>query len=446
MYRTGDMGKWMYRTGDMGKWLSDGNILYLGRADEQVKVRGYRIELGEIERVLQQSNLVKQTVVTLRTDAVGDKQLLGYVVPDGHFNKEDLLVYLKSLLPAYMVPLLIELEQLPLTVNGKVDKKKLPAPSGAVLSQRAYTAPRNETEQQLADIWATLLDIERVGVNDHFFELGGHSLKTLLAVAKINKHFQTTLPPADIFRYPVLQDLAAVLSAYKKEAIPVPEHVALLNQKTEQGVMMFPPAFAQGIVYAGLAGSIKSHAMYSFDYIEDPDRLNSYVNLITKLQTKGPYILMGYSIGGNLTFEVAKVLMAAGHRVSAVILIDSVRIIRQAEDESISKDELGKIMTDILGQQLSGVEEELKAGMLDDAYAYSQYHNRMVNDGVIDADIYLVKNGEKRADADYRWEGATTGAYNIYEGKGKHEKMITEANNLKHNAAIIKGILEQLKG
>ncbi len=214
--------------------------------------------------------------------------------------------------------------------------------------------------------------------------------------------------------------------------------------------MMFPPAYAQGIVYAGLSRSVTSHSMYSFGYIDDTERFNKYVELITQLQKSGPYILMGDSIGGNLAFEVAKALTAAGHRVSALILIDSVRIIRKAEDEGISKQELEMIMimimimTDVLMQQLSGVEEELKAGMVDEAYAYSQYHSRMVNEGIIDADIYLLKSGEKRADADYRWDDATTGAFRIYEGLGKHEKMITEPENLELNAAIIKGILEQL--
>ncbi|RBL91355.1 non-ribosomal peptide synthase/polyketide synthase [Chitinophaga flava] len=441
---TNEPGAKMYRSGDTGKWLPDGNILYLGRVDEQVKVRGYRIELGEIERVLQRSNLVKQAVVILRTAAGGDKQLLGYVVPEGIFNREELLAYLRTLLPAYMIPLLIELESLPLTVNGKVDKKKLPAPTGAVLSQHSYTAPRNDTEQGLADIWSTLLDIERVGINDNFFELGGHSLKTMSAIAKINKHFQTTLSPADIFRYPVLKDLAAVLLTREQDDLLVSRHVALLNSSMEKGVMMFPPAYAQGIVYGGLARSVASHSMYSFGYIDDADRLKKYVDLITRLQKTGPYILMGYSIGGNLAFEVAKALTAAGYHVSALILIDSVRIIRKAEDEGISKEELEKIMTDVLTQQLSGVEEELKAGMVDEAYAYSQYHNRMVNDGIIDADIYLLKSGEKRADAVYRWDDATTGTLRIYEGLGKHEKMITEPENLELNAAIIKGILEQL--
>jgi acyl-coenzyme A synthetase/AMP-(fatty) acid ligase len=140
----------MYRTGDLGRWLPDGNIEYLGRMDEQVKIRGYRIELGEIESVLQESNIVHQSVVLAKEDEQGNKRLVGYVVAKEKFNKESVVSYLQSKLPEYMVPALwVELENFPLTPNGKIDKKALPDPDASDLLSNEYQVPSNETETVL---------------------------------------------------------------------------------------------------------------------------------------------------------------------------------------------------------------------------------------------------------------------------------------------------------
>ncbi|MGO4295023.1 amino acid adenylation domain-containing protein [Chitinophaga sp. RAB17] len=213
----------MYRTGDMGKWLSDGNILYLGRADEQVKVRGYRIELGEIERVLQQSNLVKQGIVHTKQDASGNRQLVGYIVPaTTGFNKEQVIHYLKQYLPDYMVPALwVTLEALPLTANGKTDRRKLPEPEIST-AINTYTAPRNETEQVLATIWQGQLQVSLIGIYDNFFELGGHSLLAIRLTTAIRKQLQTTLSVKELFSYPSVAALATFITQQEnKTVLPV---------------------------------------------------------------------------------------------------------------------------------------------------------------------------------------------------------------------------------
>ena len=171
------MGPACTARGDLGRWRADGNIEYLGRLDDQVKIRGYRIELGEIETVLLQSGLVKAAVVLVREAGSGSKQLVGYVVPQQQQgNKTALIAYLQQHLPDYMVPSVwVELEQLPLTQNGKIDKKALPK-AEPTLPDRPYVAPQTETEKKLSEIWKQILHLEQVGVQDNFFELGGHSL------------------------------------------------------------------------------------------------------------------------------------------------------------------------------------------------------------------------------------------------------------------------------
>ena len=182
-----ELGARLYRTGDLARYLPDGNIEYLGRIDHQVKIRGFRIELGEIESVLAEHPAVRQAVLNVREDTPGDKRLVAYVVPtDASLaSAEPLRAFLRERLPEYMRPTAyVVLECLPLTPNGKVDRKALPVPDGAACAARAFEAPVGEIETTLAQIWADVLKLERVGRHDNFFELGGHSL---LAVSMLER-------------------------------------------------------------------------------------------------------------------------------------------------------------------------------------------------------------------------------------------------------------------
>ncbi|MGY0034985.1 non-ribosomal peptide synthetase [Pedobacter sp. NJ-S-72] len=203
----------MYRTGDLGRWLPDGNIEYLGRIDDQVKIRGFRIELGEIEAALQQCEEISQAVVLVKTDDNGNKRLVGYVVANSDFDKERVVLRLKEKLPEYMIPtFFIELESLPLTDNGKVDKKALPDPDAAALLTTAYVAPRNETEQELANIWQELLGVQRVGIYDNFFELGGGDSITTIQVSSRARRAGISLQPRDLFVNYTISSLSALLA------------------------------------------------------------------------------------------------------------------------------------------------------------------------------------------------------------------------------------------
>ncbi|CAM5481202.1 D-alanine--D-alanyl carrier protein ligase [Lysinibacillus sphaericus] len=169
-------GERMYRTGDLAKWLPDGNIEYLGRIDNQVKIRGYRIELDEIESRLTRISQIKEAVVTAPKDAMGTRYLCAYVVSDKKLHVAELKVELGQVLPSYMIPTrFIQLEKLPLTTNGKVDRKNLPDPTDIINDETNYMAPRTDIEKQLVKIWSNILKIDKFGINDDFFSLGGHS-------------------------------------------------------------------------------------------------------------------------------------------------------------------------------------------------------------------------------------------------------------------------------
>ena len=181
-------GERIYRTGDLGRWVMDGNLEYLGRMDDQVKIRGFRIELGEIESVLRQSEFISQAVVLARADKDGEKRLVGYVVTKGQYNREAVISFLKSRLPDYMVPALwVELESLPLTSNGKLNKKVLPELDVEEQFKGQYVEPRTELEKVLAEIWRNVLKLKSVGIEDNFFDIGGHSLLAVRIITKISK-------------------------------------------------------------------------------------------------------------------------------------------------------------------------------------------------------------------------------------------------------------------
>ncbi|HYC30038.1 MAG TPA: amino acid adenylation domain-containing protein, partial [Chitinophagaceae bacterium] len=204
-------GARLYRTGDLGRWLSDGNIEYLGRIDDQVKIRGYRIELGEVEAALLQTRLVQQAVVIAK-EASGSNRLIGYVVPEGEFRKEAILEHLRNTLPDYMIPsVLMQIEHIPLTPNGKADKRSLPDPDVTALLKDRYAAPRNEAEQALVSIWQELLNIERIGIHDNFFELGGDSIITIQVTSRARR-LGYELHPRDLFMQQTIAGLSAIIS------------------------------------------------------------------------------------------------------------------------------------------------------------------------------------------------------------------------------------------
>ncbi len=202
-------GSRIYRTGDLARWLNNGELECLGRIDHQIKIRGFRVELGEVEAVLQKSPLVKDAVVAVREDSMGHNQLVGYIVTQGAFRKEEILAFLKSMLPAYMIPyLLMEITSIPLTPNGKVDKKALPDPDVAASMSSEYQAPTSPTEKALSTIWSELLEVEQVGGYDNFFELGGHSLLIVRIVSAIRSDLQVEVSIKDLFDHSTVAGLA----------------------------------------------------------------------------------------------------------------------------------------------------------------------------------------------------------------------------------------------
>ncbi|WP_458461932.1 amino acid adenylation domain-containing protein [Paenibacillus sp.] len=242
----------VYRTGDLVRWLTDGTLEYLGRLDQQVKIRGNRIELAEIEDSILALREVNETVITAHRDDQGHSMLAAYVVLDpamastrdetkDEHRVENWKSALKETLPDYMIPsVFIQLSNLPLTRNGKLDRKALPKPDLALLSS-GYVAPSTHTEKELEQLWTELLGLEQVGLHDHFFEMGGHSLKAMVLIAKVQEKWAIKLSMPDLFDAPTLKQMASLIDAGDKQ-----NHTSIPRAREQEN---YPVSSAQKRLY-----------------------------------------------------------------------------------------------------------------------------------------------------------------------------------------------------
>ncbi len=246
----------IYKTGDLAKYSPDGNIEYLGRVDGQVKVRGYRIELGEIEIALGKHDSVNQCVVIVREDEPGDKRLVAYVIPKSKndFHQNDLRKFLKDKLPDYMIPsAFVQMETLPRTPSGKIDKRNLPKPQFKRPEvDTIFVEPKTELEKTFSKIWSSLLRIDKVGVNDNFFDLGGNSLMALQMIVKLKTEHGIELPVVKLYQHPEISSIVKFLSAENKEqSFREKAKARIVKEKSSQNIIT---SVEDGIAIIGMTG------------------------------------------------------------------------------------------------------------------------------------------------------------------------------------------------
>ncbi|WP_394851184.1 amino acid adenylation domain-containing protein [Pendulispora rubella] len=325
-------GERLYRTRDLVRRRADGHLEFLGRLDHQIKLRGFRIELGEIEANLLALPGVKECAVLAREDRPGDKRLVAYVVGRDPMSRDDLRQALATRLPEYMIPsAFVFLDALPLTTNGKLHRKALPAPE--VTARAAYEPPRSDHERALAEMWAEVLGIPRVGRDDDFFELGGHSLLVPRLVSKVRAAFSVDLPVRALFENPTVSTLARAIEQ-PQEAPLGPTLVRLVAGAPARRPLFFVHgAGGSASVYLHLARHLGGGTpFYGLNAPEPGTTLSAttiesmaeeYVRAIRGVQPRGPYVLGGWSLGGVMAFEMARQLEASGERVALLVLLDS---------------------------------------------------------------------------------------------------------------------------
>ncbi|MFW9261614.1 amino acid adenylation domain-containing protein [Nostoc sp. CALU 546] len=321
----------IYKTGDLARWGVDGNLEYLGRIDEQIKLRGFRIELGEIESILLQHPSVKEAIVTL-SKTESNQSLIAYVTGINNDFSTQLKNHLKSRLPDYMIPAqIIVLDELPLTPNGKIDRKSLPAPNR--VNQGLYEPPRNEIEKQLVQIWSTVLEHQDIGIHDNFFDLGGHSLLAIKLLNNIQEVFEQQLSLSSLFQNPTIAQLAEQLCNTEVQQSN-PDLLSFQHQGHATPLFFLPGANGHGFYFRDLAINLGTERpIYG---LETPGRDGSsllpesvathasqLINLLRQQQAKSPYILAGYSSGCAVAFEMASQLEQQGEIVSLLAILDA---------------------------------------------------------------------------------------------------------------------------
>jgi amino acid adenylation domain-containing protein len=447
----------IYRTGDLVRQFQDGNIEFLGRIDNQVKIRGYRIEPGEIEQNLLKCPGLKEAVVLARQLSSGSKELAAYVTGETELEIERIREFLKNQVPEYMVPThFIKMAKMPLNRNGKVDRRKLPDPSLVLHgTDGSYVAPRSEIEKHLLEIWAQVLERENVGVTDDFFDAGGHSLKLTKLISLIHKKMGLTVPLVAVFQNATIRKLAEYLldTARFGDAIEDDVIAPLNGCADDRKIFAFPPGTGDASGFLQLAELLKPFSAYGFNFIEADTRLQDYAEQITSTAPSGPYVLFGYSGGGNLAYHVAKVLEDLNHRVSDVVMLDSSRRLGPVpQDEAMVENIIASFLDhESIRPLLSNVVlREKMTRRIRNSYAY---YSKLVDHHTIGANIHVVlcedpasvyrdDTGQILASTP-AWAEATRGTFTTYQGYGSHIDMLFPPN-LANNAAILRNLFERI--
>lgn len=458
----------LYRTGDRARWLEDGNLEFLGRIDDQVKVRGFRIEPADIEKNISEHPDVQEVVVITRQVDEG-LELLAYVTGQDNLSIVDVKHFVSHKLPNYMVPShIIKLAQFPLNRNGKVDIKQLPAPENFRAGHSSDAKLVLEAEKQMAGIWQEILSDSaeqqkpiqgevlaqtQFGANDNFFDLGGHSLRATKLLAMIYKGMGVSLPLSAVFEAKTLRELTGkVLDSLEFGEEYADSPMVQLNQADGPNLFAFPPGTGDVLGYIPLAEKLENCRLFAFNFIENENRDTLYADLIEEKQPQGEITLFGYSAGGNLACHVANALELRGRLVKDIIMVDSSRKMAAYQ---FDPNETKRITEDFLNHET--IKPYVSSPLLKDKVvrkisSYYNYIEETVDLLLLNANLHVIlaeAGQDKFHDNEGKlimhlsaWAQATNGCYRTYQGTGLHNDMLYQ-KPLEANAEIISRIVKE---
>ncbi|MEU5693027.1 amino acid adenylation domain-containing protein [Actinosynnema sp. NPDC020468] len=367
----GPPGARLYRTGDLARWNADGVLEFLGRIDQQVKVRGFRIEPGEVEVVLAGHEGVGRVVVVTREDRPGDVRLVAYLSPPAGGvlpGPAELRALAARSLPAYMVPsAFVTIDRWPVTPNGKLDRRALPAPGGVEVDGPSV-APRTATEARVAELWADVLGVERIGVTDGFLESGGNSIAALRLVMRVQEELGADVPVAVLFEGGTVRTVAEIVDGTREASTSV--LVRLKDTGDKPPLFFVHPLGGSVFCYTHLVATLPEDQ--PFYAIQAPDLAGPdgprpqtleeiaalYLEAVREVQPTGPYHLGGWCMGGMVTYEMARQLDAAGERVGSLQIVSA--SINDPVPPRYAVDEAAAILG-AFAYQLDITEDELRA-------------------------------------------------------------------------------------
>ncbi|KPQ34874.1 MAG: Non-ribosomal peptide synthetase module [Phormidesmis priestleyi Ana] len=326
-------GQRLYKTGDLVRMDESGLIEFVGRVDFQVKIRGFRIELGEIESCLDRYPQVQHRIVIAREDVPGDKRLVAYVVPKPQqvLKQDDLKAFLRSQLPAFMLPsVIVELPELPKNANGKIDRQALPAPDWQA-SQQALVPPRTPLEEKLVALWQSVLNVDAIGITDNFFDMGGNSLLVMRLFSEIEALLGQRLPLVDIFSAPTVEQMATRLEQIESLVVQPNALVTLRSGTVNPPLFLVHDVDGDTTLYLNVARQLKGdRSVYAIAPPKGqngvltcsrvPELAQHCVDQIRQIQPNGPYLIGGLCAGGVIAFETARQLEQRQQPVNLILM------------------------------------------------------------------------------------------------------------------------------
>ncbi len=411
-------GQRLYRTGDLVRATPQGDIQFLGRSDQQVKLRGYRIEPGEIETVLRQHLELRNSAVVLQDNAAGIQQLVGYVVPRKMPLPAtmDLPGFMRAYLPEYMIPsTFVYIKFLPLTSNGKVDRQRLISTHGdedycfpSTLSPdrtaRTLIQPRDEIELQLLQIWEEVLQIQPISILDNFFDVGGHSLLAVRITSLITKQFGQDLDLTTLFQQPTISALAVILRE-KTTSTGDSLLVAIQPHGIKTPFFCVHPAGGTAFCYANLARYLGPDQPFYGIHAPDPRKAaggagtietiaTTYIAEIQKIQPQGPYLLGGWSLGGIIAYEMAQQLQKQDYKVNTLAVIDSSiaspKVRANAMQEQLDLEDTG-VVKELLRYFKISAPEDFHQRSLDEQLLYAVEQAKKIHALPVDVSLEQVR-------------------------------------------------------
>ncbi len=444
-------GEKMYKTGDLVKWSNGGNLEFIGRVDQQVKIRGLRIELGEIENQLLTHNQISEVVV-VANQSEREPFLVAYFVAQTELKGYELSDYLLDKLANYMIPsYYVQMDQLPLNVSGKVDHKALPEPDTSAGTE--YVAPETRIAHKLCEIWAEVLELEvsEVGINNTFFELGGHSLKAVNLLVRIENEFGVKIPLFEFIQNPIVRELDRLISSdvqYVKGILPLNEHA-----DDQANAFLVHDGTGELSGYSELIENLSGINVWGIRFdAENPSNsldavIDDYVQLILGIEDH-PKAIIGWSDGGVFAYEIARELRERAHQVGELILIDThfyeasrkTNIDRQLLDDILEKsqediDTLRSLLPDYVKQLVPGNESmnwnqlTFKLETIETVHSLTTQCNF---EGNLNISISYFKAGNEQEETFVNWSGVK--GINYIELEEDHFSILT--NSTVQNAIV----------
>lgn len=440
----------LYKTGDIGKWKSDGNIEYCGRRDSLVKVRGFRVELEEIESQAMKNKKLKDVSVIAKQNNFNMVDLIMFYTTNEEIETQEIKDWLSKLVPSYMIPKhFVKLEAIPLNKNGKVDKGLLKDISiESIYEDTKEDEEISDLQKGIINVWKEVLDVNSISLDDDLYEIGGDSIKSILIYSKLQK-MGHKIEMNDLVENSTIRMLSKKIEAGEvNEANTKKSEITLLNKPSNKKLILFPaflPEFANEIMGKLLMENIPEYSIYIAEFFETDDLYMRYSDMLEEIIGSDDEILfVGYSFGGNISYEVAKELERRGIIIKNIILIDSYKMEKFwfADPEDL-KLEIDKFLAEYLALDGQTNIEEFQHKMYCQMETYCNFINNYV--GIypaIDSSLYMILSNEPVIEDDIRiqWKTATRNKFKVSQGYGTHREMWS-GHFLEKNIQILKELL-----